>query len=332
LQPDDGGGGTLYVAKSGDENDDALRAYVLQLLRQPSATATAEGEADAEEAEELPTLIDLHATAADLALSHAALREQLAALHRVRLRLNNEEQALPQCSGLVKKMCRPCPDGGPKAFCDAITRECSDLFCNPMCERNSFTVAVTFGSGFGQEKKAHTGEALVAEFVAHACSAMLGCCADDARLFDYVENNVFQNDYPRPHLPSASCAHDPLDKAAASALCSKCKSAVTVKVEPAECTYPVVDASASNGKKKKLLLRRLLSENEDGGVGAALVEADGFPGKPAFKSLQERCVALQTKAKAKFSSMTSAFKKKVCGCMGCCDAVDCFFPVTKVIE
>ena len=50
---------------------------------------------------------------------------------------------------------------------------------------------------------------------------------------------------------------------------------------------------------------------------------------PAHKSYAVRCEAVKKKFLAKKSTMEAAFKKKVCGCLGCCDEdPQCYFGQT----
>ena len=53
---------------------------------------------------------------------------------------------------------------------------------------------------------------------------------------------------------------------------------------------------------------------------------------PAHKSYAVRCEAVKKKFLAKKGAMEAAFKKKVCGCLGCCDEdPQCYFGQTYQI-
>jgi len=132
-------------------------------------------------------------------------------------------------------------DVGPQDFCDQIQQECADLFCSPMCRNNTWDCDVTFDGDFATEKTAGSKEALCGEFLAYGCAQVLDCCPDDARLFDFVENQVFQDDYPNPKLPIKSCFYDPkANPDPEPGLCQKCKDNVHVTVTTKVCPYPAV--------------------------------------------------------------------------------------------
>ncbi len=60
----------------------------------------------------------------------------------------------------------------------------------------------------------------------------------------------------------------------------------------------------------------------------------GFPGKPTYFGLNDRCNKLAERVEGMFGGMTSTFQEKVCNCMGCCVAEGeptCFFPLWEVI-
>ena len=58
-------------------------------------------------------------------------------------------------------------------------------------------------------------KAITAQFQAHVCSDLeLGCCGNETKLLNWVENHVYADLYPRGHLPIDMCAGpDPLGAA-----------------------------------------------------------------------------------------------------------------------
>lgn len=244
--------------------------------------------------------------------SVAHLRAGRRALARERARV--EAGQMPTCSGLVGEMCKPCPSGGPAEFCTNTKNECAALFCSPMCRRNTWKCEVKFsGSMTLEQQNPLISEALCGEFKAQGCSKILDCCADNDELFDYVENFAFQKAFPEPLFPTPSCLDGPK-----ADLCSACKSGAKVVLTPHECPFP----SPEGGDGTTTPKNNELAKDKAG---------KPFPGINAHKGVQERCLKLEEKVKAKFGAMTSQFQENVCKCMGCCEG-ECFFPVTERIK
>jgi hypothetical protein len=118
-----------------------------------------------------------------------------------------------------------------------------------MCKSNTWKCTPTWGSSFAKEKNDPNKKydvALCSEFVSYGCQKVLDCCPDDSRLFDFVENNVFGNDFPTPNLPTPSCTEmipDPKQEGAFDSACGVCKDGGKgVKLEFAAadklCPYP----------------------------------------------------------------------------------------------
>lgn len=242
------------------------------------------------------------------AVSASFLRAGRRALARAR------SEAEPTCGGLVKEMCKPCEQGGPAEFCDKVSKECADIFCTPMCRKNTWACEVKFSGEMKEEAGAELApkisEALCGEFKAQGCSKIFDCCQDNEELYDYVENEAFQRQVPEALFPTPSCLEGPTEK-----LCSACKAGAKVELKPHECPYPSPEGGSGDAEPKTY---------------ATAKGSDGkeFPGVNAHKGLQERCLKLEDKVKEKFSSMTTTFQDNLCMCMGCCEG-ECFFPVTE---
>lgn len=244
------------------------------------------------------------------AVSASRLRAGARALAAERARMY--AGGAPSCEGLVEKMCKPCPSGGPADFCTKTKGECGALFCSPMCIRNTWTCSVTFGGDFKEEAKGAEkySNALCGEFIAQGCSKIVKCCPDDDELFDFVENDMFLDDVTQPLMPSPTCTGGPSKE-----LCSKCEGAVKVALEKAECPFPSLEGGDGTRDPKATGLASTAS-------GAEL------PGVNAHKDVQDRCLKLEEKITAAMPGMKSTFQDNVCKCMGCCDG-ECFFPVTE---
>lgn len=207
----------------------------------------------------------------------------------------------PTCMGLVTEMCKPCPRGGPKGFCTAVLSVCRRLFCSPMCRRNTWKCAVEFGALAKEAADPTYEKALCAQFIAHGCSSVMDCCKDDRLLYDYVENYAYFGSYPNPRFPTPSCIQGPN-----ADLCAKCKANVKVKVEaqvaPNRCPYPQPEGEDTAEEKKT----HSIAKDQAGFA---------YPGVNEHKGLQERCLKLEAKVKAKIAPMKTAFQENVCKCM-----------------
>jgi len=146
----------------------------------------------------------------------------------------------PECMGLVKELCKPCPEGGPKDFCERVHDKCRELFCSPFCRRNIWKCNIEFGDFSEETGNDRYEQALCGQFVAEGCSTLLDCCADDDALMEYVENWAYFDRFPDPYYPTPGC-----EKGPNADLCSKCKGAVKVKAAllDAPCPYPDIDGT-----------------------------------------------------------------------------------------
>jgi hypothetical protein len=177
--------------------------------------------------------------------------------------------AAPTCMGLVPEMCKPCPNGGPDEFCTDIKTECTELFCSPLCRRNTWKCSIDFGSFSPEAGDASYEGALCAQFIAEGCANDLQCCAEDWKLWDYIENHAYYDQYPNPRMPTPSCLEGPTP-----ALCGKCKGAVKVTLEELECPYPQPEGEM-DPKQQTFSMARDFAGNP-------------FPGPNAHKGIQER--------------------------------------------
>lgn len=115
--------------------------------------------------------------------------------------------------------------------------------------------------------------------------------------------------------------HDPEDKETAAAYCKKCKASVTLKELECPFVNPPANDDAKDPEKSQVPSTPQAFANAD--------DVDPEKQIPAHKSYAVRCEAVKKKFLAKKSTMEAAFKKKVCGCLGCCDEdPQCYFGQT----
>jgi len=146
------------------------------------------------------------------------------------------DKGTTECFGLPAAMCKPCPLGGPSDFCQKATKACTDHFCYPLCRHITWRCSVDFGELVEESaRKLEYEKALCHEFKAHGCAQMVKCCQEDQLNYDFVENGVYQRQYPDPLLPSAQCL-SPSDER-----CSQCQASVKVSLKPGACDFPLVD-------------------------------------------------------------------------------------------
>lgn len=158
----------------------------------------------------------------------------------------------PQCNKLMGEMCKPCPKGGPVEWCNNMKEQCSAFFCDPFCKKSTWRCKLSLnGPLMSDGKDEAINTAVCSEFIAQGCSKILKCCPENEQLYAFVENGVYQDQFPEPLLPSPFCKHDTTDLALGNQKCNACKnSQSSIKIEVAEeCPFPEPTSKSSKGKK-----------------------------------------------------------------------------------
>ncbi len=134
-----------------------------------------------------------------------------------------------------------------------------------------------------------------------------------------MDRFTYDEETSAPLLPIAPCQHDPADKDAAEAACSRCKSALKLELRPSRerCVFgtPALPTKHGGGSKEKKLAGK---------------------GGGAFRVLEERCENFAAKVNKKVAAVTSDAGKMLCSCAGCCDPPAgkpvCYWPQTSIIK
>jgi hypothetical protein len=160
----------------------------------------------------------------------------------------------PPCFGLPEKQCVPNPWGGLAPELEKnIKKMCCALYCHSMCTKLTWKVKVeatgpgptgAFKSEVENEK---VQKALKAQFIVYGCSEEKFDCCVSKDMWDYVENNVYQDQFPVPLIPIRACLHDPENEEEGAQFCSKCKSAVKVTLESLECPEELRQPDSESG-------------------------------------------------------------------------------------
>jgi len=227
------------------------------------------------------------------------------------------------CAGVIAANCKNMADMQPSiADAPQWQDECAKLICNPLCLRYTWDVSISSSGGPGnlddEVNSPGMQISMGAQFRAHACGKTLGCCEENEDLLDWVENRNFDGLFPESPIPATSCQLKALD-GDKDALCSQCKSAITVEAEPKEdvCEYFVkVPDPPDMGDETEVFARN---------YEAAAAQI------PKHKSFQEKCVAVQALIAGAVPGLASGdWKEKACDCLGCCEAdpgSECYYPV-----
>eukprot|EP00743_Colponemidia_sp_Colp-15_P007890 GILK01008545.1.p1 GENE.GILK01008545.1~~GILK01008545.1.p1 ORF type:complete len:413 (-),score=63.85 GILK01008545.1:86-1324(-) len=278
------------------------------------------------------------------------------------------------CLTAMKKMCDPCPRGTRKGYeqlCDRIEIQCRKLMCKPLCLKLTWGAEVKVSSkkckaplkcsAFQQEVQTQKyQQAIIAELVAQGCVNVAGCCKENGRLLDWVDYNVYGDDFPFPNLPIPSCKHDPADVLYAQDLCKACRKAIKVKLHTIDCENfkAETDGKSASSEAAEVLLEMdaqastrmtaykeyydlFLQEQElrsqlnlkgnDKKKGPPLA-VDKPHIEPAFKSFKERCEVIKDMIETRFTSMIEDFNQRICNCLGCCRDALCYFPMTEDVD
>ena len=233
------------------------------------------------------------------------------------------------CQGLVSELCTsPCETySGSKAVCDAVQKECSVTFCDPLClSRKIWTCSIKFPKGMPIEgADPRYGDALCAQLIAEGCATTLKCCDDKSLLRLWRQNEAHKFYGEIDVFPAPSCEHNASDLDAADAACTRCKGvSVKLSVPSDACdkeyfhdpsAYPFPPALSGTG-----------AFDEE---ARAALRVPVAPGTTDLRhAMWNRCTRLAEKIAGSLDTMATSFKEKMCTCMGCCGdaAVECFRP------
>jgi hypothetical protein len=199
-------------------------------------------------------------------------------------------------------------------------KECKKLICNPLCLRYTWDVKI---EASGEDEifnnhvnSPHVSNNLGAQFRAHACAKTLGCCPEDDKLWEWVENRAFASAFPEAGFPIQPCRLW-ADEEQRGKMCDMCKASLKVipSLKDGACDYFPKPKTPSEAE-------------EDESFGERGLESAGAQ-IPKHKSFNEKCVAMQGLLGGTIAGLASEWSEKACSCLGCCDddpEDSCYYP------
>jgi len=217
-------------------------------------------------------------------------------------------------------------------MCREIDEQCFKSLCITMCLQKTWDceIKITGGPPGLKEQVAdpRTQMALCSQFKAYGCAKDIEACPFPDKgqdwLWQWVDQRTYGGYFPNPILPAEACMHDPKDKTTAKEYCDACKASVTLTELECPFVNPPSNDDGKDPTKSQVPMNPQAFANADGIKASEQI--------PAHKSYAARCEAVKKIFKAKKGGMESAFKKKVCSCLGCCSDKEsdpmCYFSST----
>ena len=226
------------------------------------------------------------------------------------------------------------------AMCRSILAQCRLSFCRPLCLRMAWkpTIRVRcdlvpeWGACREFKRQVERAEkAITAQFQAHVCSDLgLGCCGNETKLLNWVENHVYADLYPRGHLPIDMCAGpSPL-----GALPHRPGPSRAMPVQQAAGSDGGDSSSSSRGggggspKKSRhemcQLCEKVIEADIDTHEESVCLPPHGSLKKVIPNSLHERCLFMADMIGNMKERLAREFREEVCSCTGCCDG-GCYY-------
>lgn len=221
-----------------------------------------------------------------------------------------------------------CPAGLGTDTCDNIQAQCAKTFCS-LCLRTAWQADVKVDCSkvpawkecalFERDLRGRGGAAAaaVAQFQAHVCSSVLGCCdGADPTLRLHVEDALFGARYPLAALPAGTCAAAVrAGGRAALDACSSCRASVRVEIQsdPAACvtrlatTAPGYRPAPFSWEERCEFVSDVVQVRRGCGVHAGY-ESDVCTQSPLPPSPWQ----------AAYPRLQPALTDAVCACVGCC--------------
>eukprot|EP00743_Colponemidia_sp_Colp-15_P009178 GILK01010015.1.p1 GENE.GILK01010015.1~~GILK01010015.1.p1 ORF type:complete len:295 (-),score=30.53 GILK01010015.1:499-1383(-) len=220
----------------------------------------------------------------------------------------NENGAMP-CDDGREQFCNLCHQSTtiPKDVCDTLQTQCRKSFCKPICLRMAFDPVITVRCEkaplwkdcevFKKELKLRDTSVL-AQFRAHICGGLLGCCSDASELTAWLDPHIAGDRTGHHVLPLPSCELSRTKETAADdvartmpSVCAMCRAAVDFQIRSGE------NCVREESKDKDVL---------------------------PF-SLQQRCHFVADLAGNLPLPIVRHLKSRVCSCAGCCADEGCFY-------
>ena len=250
------------------------------------------------------------------------------------------------CKDGIDAFCKCHADIASKhpALCQTIVEQCRKSFCRPLCLRMAWKPTINVRCDLAPEWKEcrdfkyqvkHAAKAITAQFQAHVCSELeLGCCGNDTKLLNWVENHVYADLYPRGHLPLDMCmttkerhvhshtaAHRILGTQSARVRDDKDPSSPTgASAPPATAPLP----PPQNRRQLCELCERVVETTIDTHEESVCIPPHSSLKKVIPNSIHERCLFMADMIGNMKERLQQEFREEVCSCTGCCNG-GCYY-------
>lgn len=252
--------------------------------------------------------------------------------------------------GVPAATCKDCASG--MKMCGVMEHMCNLMFCHPLCTHSTWTVKVKATSAgpsetFQEEVNGKpVQKAMKGQFKTYGCVEKFSCCDKDS-MFHWMENRLFE-EYTQSTFPILGCKHHVENQTQKAEFCSKCKEAVEVEAIPKECdprektpadmallemvhkVTPPEHVNLSTYLFHSLQGLEIDSELRKGltpeHVAFLQLHEQYDVEKPVHKSLYDRCDKLKSAIEGQLPGLQAEFQERVCGCLGCCQDDQCFYP------
>ena len=239
--------------------------------------------------------------------------------------------AFCKCRGNLEKK-------NPK-LCKDIVKQCRKSFCRPLCLRMAWTTRIQIHCELApewtecrafREQVIKAEEAIQTHFQAHVCSAReMGCCHNETKLLNHVENRHYADTYPVGKLPVAMCrtyeerdAHDILGLEHRFA-----KKNHRVSVEDLLARDKTEkENKKSNHTRAQLcdLCERVIHTEVITNEDTTCIPPRSTLKKVMPNSLHERCLFMADMVGNMKERLAHELRENVCSCVGCCDG-GCYY-------
>ena len=258
---------------------------------------------------------------------------------------SSSSSAVPEtCKDGLDAFCKCHQDIASKhpALCNSIVKQCKKSFCNPLCLRMAWKPTIDVKCELAPEwkecrdfkyqlKKAE--KAITAQFQAHVCSEVeLGCCGNNTKLLDWVENHVYADLYPRGHLPLDMCMTKVERKIHAHTSAHHVLNTQSASVQNEALKQKQKNDQHRQDDNAPLQSRRTMCELCERVVVTTIdthEESVCIPPHSSLKkvipnSIHERCLFMADMIGNMKERLQEEFREEICSCTGCCNG-GCYY-------
>ena len=212
------------------------------------------------------------------------------------------------------------------AMCRNIVAQCKQSFCRPLCLRMAWKPSIKVrcdlvpewsGCRTFRAQVERAEKAITAQFQAHVCSELeLGCCSNETKLLNWVENHVYADLYPRGHLP--------IDMCATSETVGHMDRQTYYSLPLQQANYESDPGSKKSRHEMCKLCERVIEADIDTHEESVCLPPHGSLKKVIPNSLHERCLFMADMIGNMKERLAREFREEVCSCTGCCDG-GCYY-------